>query len=83
MKYYKEDGALNLSFGKYNLYLNHPILFFSTKNNEFEEREKRFKLSFGIGLNFTSNKDLDYFYLGFLILGFGLGVSKQNYDELV
>ena len=78
IKYIKEDGALNLSIGKYNLYLNHPVLFFSLKPNEFDEKEKRFKLAFGTGMHYNSNKYLDYFYFGFLILGFGIGISKQQ-----
>jgi len=83
VKYIKEDGALNLDFGSYNIYLNHPVVFISNANNEFEEKETRIKLAFGIGFHYNSNKYLNYFYIGFLILGFGIGFSKQNVEQIV
>jgi len=79
-KYYKENGYIEFEVGHYKLALNHPVMFFNKVYNEFDENETRYKVSFGIGFNYISNKDLGYFYFGFLILGFGIGISKQVLD---
>jgi len=79
-KYDKQNGALEIELGKYYLYLNHPVLFASIVLNEFEEKERRVKVSFGTGLHYNSNNSLNYFYFGLMIFGLGFGFSRQNHD---
>lgn len=82
MKYTAENGVLNITLGKYELYLNHPVIIIGPKYNEFEEIEQRFKVSFGTGIHYNSNSYLEYFYFGMMIFGIGFGISKQDVDKI-
>lgn len=79
-KYDKQNGALEIAFGNYYLYLNHPVVFAGSTLNEFQEKETRVKLSFGTGLHYNSNSYLNYFYFGFMFLGLGFGLSRQAFE---
>lgn len=78
MKYNVENGFLNITIGTYEIYLNHPVIIIGAKHNEFEEVEKRFKISLGTGIHYNSNDYLEYFYLGVMLFGLGFGISRQT-----
>jgi hypothetical protein len=83
LEYSYQNGYLKLSKELSPLHLleltvNHPVIYYLNSENEFQEHEKRFKISANTQFNITRNADLDYWYVGFTVLGFGLGVSKQR-----
>lgn len=79
--YSYQNGLLKFEFDSnthsHVLCINHPVIYYGSYDNEFEEKEQRLKLSFNTSASFIKNRDLDYWYGGFMVFGFGIGISRQ------
>lgn len=57
--------------------INHPVIYYS-EMIENKDYEIRGKLSFNTGVSYIRNYVDNYWYMGFMILGFGIGIAKQR-----